>query len=261
MSLVYDIKTELKSNDDVELKQEIEKLSADIAKKFKLFDWHGRPRKAFILNTLMNNSCVYCISKILSNKRKNGGVDSIYSENHKLAVGLLMEKLQYQLKVEGFNLQSNDEVNNEYGRADIFLEPTFTGLQVNLNGSKIIIEVKTGKGISYSQLFRYLIGEPETSMIIVWRVLMGQTFALIREDVKDIIISYMNMILSRGEKLLEEKIQQCTHRTPYYSIYIIKNPQKVINDFTDALSENLPKAVDNILHIIKTNGYAEKEGK
>ena len=91
--------------------------------KFKLVDWYGKPRKAFILNTLMNTSCICCVSKIFSNKRKNGGVDSIYSENHKLAVDLLIDNLQHQLKVEGFKLQSNDEVDNEYGRADILLEP------------------------------------------------------------------------------------------------------------------------------------------
>lgn len=258
---MYDLKAELKSKDDyLELEHEIEELCVDIAKKFKLVDWYGRPRKAFILKTLMNNSCICCISKIFSNKKKNGDIDSIYSENHKLAVDLLMDNLQQQLELEGFDLQSNDEVDNEYGRADILIETTFTGLQVNLNGSKIIIEVKTGKGISYSQLFRYLIGEPETSIIIVWRVLVGQTFALVREEVNDIIIAYMNTIIRRGEKLLEEDIQQCTHKAPYNSTYVIKNPQKVINEFTDALSENLPKAVDNILHIIKTIGFVEKEG-
>ena len=66
---MYDLKAELKRKDDyLELEHEIEEYCVDIAKKFKLVDWYGRPRKAFILNTLMNNSCICCISKIFSNK-------------------------------------------------------------------------------------------------------------------------------------------------------------------------------------------------
>ncbi|MHA1410745.1 MAG: hypothetical protein ACTSQY_10650, partial [Candidatus Odinarchaeia archaeon] len=90
-------------------------------------------------------------------------------------------------------------------------------------------------------------------------VIMDQTFALVREDVNDILIAYMNTIIRRGEKLLQGDIQKCTHRSSYNSTYKIKNPQKVINEFTDALTENLPKAVDSILHIIKTNGFAQTE--
>jgi len=54
VSLVYDLKVELKGNDDVELKQEIEKLSADIAKKFN--------RKDSISNDL---NSIYSLSKSL----------------------------------------------------------------------------------------------------------------------------------------------------------------------------------------------------
>jgi hypothetical protein len=235
--------------------QELNELCREIAQKYNLYDWYGKPRNSFILDTLMNYSCTDCISKLFSNPRRNSDVDSIYSENHKLAVDLLMDQLQYRMESEGLGFQTGVEVQNEYGRADIVIQATFTGIQVDFKGLKFIIEVKTGKGLSYSQLFRYLIGEPKTVMVIVWRVIMGQTFAIVREEVNDLIIVYSNTILRRGNRVLREDAHECGHSPFTNNNYVIKDPQKVINEFKDALVVNLPKAVGSILQILKENGF------
>jgi len=103
----------------------INSLCEELAEKFGLYTSRGEPRRAFILDTLMRYSCHGCIVKVLTQQRIDDRADRLFLENHRLAVGLLVEGLRRRLR-DGFKIE--EEVKGEYGRPDIVVKPTSTGV-------------------------------------------------------------------------------------------------------------------------------------
>jgi hypothetical protein len=226
---------------------------SELAEKYDLFDAMGRPRSAFILDTLMRYSCLGCIERILS-RQMPIHIDAIHMENHRLAINLLTDKLQYYLRRGGFHLSVQDEVEGNCGRVDVLIRRVGSGVLLDLGRSRIVIEVKTGLSLSYTQLFRYLISDPDIATIVVWRVRLRQILIIHRSKVEELIKTYMKVAIRRGEKLLRGEITPCDHNPPNRRGHIIQDPQRILDDFLSALIETLPRVVEAILHVLRELG-------
>jgi len=234
------------------LRSQIDDLCSDVVTKFNLYDSTGRPRNAFVLNALTKHSCIGCIINVFTQPYKWIDVDAIYKENHRLAVNLLTEQLQHRLGEEGFNSIVQGEVEGDYGRVDVLIRPISCGVLLRYRGSEIIIEVKTGKGLSYDQIFKYLIDWPNAT-VIVWRVMMRQILTIDQKTINQFLLTYLETIIQRGSRLLNgDKITPCNHNYINEKPYVIKNPQELINDFLLVLTETLPNIIDTILQKLKT---------
>lgn len=178
-------------------------------------------------------------------------VDAIYKENHRLAVNLLTEQLRYRLNKEGLNTIVEDEVEGHYGRVDVLIKQISSGVLLTYNGFQFIVEVKTGKGLSYDQILRYLVDWPNATLI-VWRVTMRQIITLEQKAVSSFLQTYLETILQRGTRLLNgDKITPCNHNFTNEKPYVIKDPQGLINEFLLVLNETLPNVIEAIIQKLK----------
>jgi len=232
-------------------KLQIDKACSDLACKFDLYDSWGRPRNAFIIKTLMKYTCAGCIAKVFKQSCLRMDVDAIYKENHRLAVNILTERLQHHLRLNGFNIMVKDEVKGEYGRIDVLVRPISCGVLVKSRGTEIIMEVKTGKSLSYGQIFRYLLERPN-AILIVWRVKMRQIITINRGIKMHLIPALAEMLIYRSARLLGEGKPSCRHNPLDEKIYIVRNPQETISDFLSALLETLPKITEMVLEHLES---------
>ena len=231
------------------LRYSLDELCSEIAKKYGLYDSHGRPRKAFVLDALLKYSCYGCINKVFTQLRKTDSIDKLFLQNHKLAVNLLVEQLRHHLKAAGFKVE--EEVRGEYGRVDVIIKPTSTGVIVEIgNTIEIIIEVKTGASFTYAQLFRYLIERPN-AVIVVWRVTQRQLFILNGRRLRGLLLMVMQAALNRGFAILNGEIEPCSHNPVNAKPYRIEDAQEIVDKFLSSLTKTLPNVVDAVLNVIR----------
>ncbi|MBS7647682.1 hypothetical protein KEJ24_07580 [Candidatus Bathyarchaeota archaeon] len=108
----------------------LDKICNDIAIKYGLLTPSGKPRKAFVLDTLLKYSCRGCIRKALQHHEADGRVDALYIQNHRLAIGLLIEGLRSIFESSGLSLNVGLEVTGDFGKSDVVVKPTWTGVSV-----------------------------------------------------------------------------------------------------------------------------------
>ena len=208
-----------------------------IARAFNLFDSRGHPRKALILTELLRHSCLGCIAKNLIKSSKERDIDAIYLENHKFALNLLTERLLNFPNIHS-KVHLRSEVLGEYGRVDLLIES---------EDIQIIVEVKTGKGFSYAQIFRYLIERPHAT-IVVWRVMMHQTFSIRGIECFNLTLACMDMAIRRGLALLNaSQIPLCNHRPLKRKGSNTEKPQEIVDRFIQAVIDDLPNVIRVIL--------------
>lgn len=242
------------SNDEVfkYLRGQLDKLCCEIAEKYGLQDSNGRPRKAFVLDTLLRYGCRGCIIKVLTQLRRTNSVDRLFLENHQLAVNLLAEQLRSRLAAEGLRGRVEEEVNGVYGRPDIILKLTNTGLIIQVRDAlEIIVEVKTGNGFTYTQLFRYLIEKPD-AVLVLWRAIRRQNIVIKGAEVRDLLIMVMEAALNRGRDILSDVHEDCSHNPVSDKPYVVENAQAVVDSFLPSLPTTIQSVVDIILSIIES---------
>lgn len=226
---------------------ELESLIEKIAEKFSLYH-RGKPRKAFILDVLLRYGCTGCLLKALT-QHEIGLIDNIYIENHRLALNLLCDHLKNRLNTYGIKALIEKETSGNYGRVDVILKLTSRGLQLNLSGIHVIIEVKCGKSLRYSQLFRYFIMNKNTAIMIVWRVPLRQVFILEKTKIGPLLLFATEAAVKRAQAILSGNITLCGHKLSS-TIKVIENPQELINSVIEGLND-LPKVVDAIAQSIR----------
>jgi len=230
------------------LVDELDCLIRQLADKFDLF-YNGRPRKAFILDVLLRYRCLGCIVKALT-KQNACRVDDIYVENHRLAVNLLCEQLKGKLKAENFSVVVEDEVSGSYGRMDIVVKSTWNGVQLRFASFKMVVEVKCGKSLRYSQLFRYFLQDPSISVIVVWRVIMHQVIILERAKINNLLILVADAAMRRAQAILKGLVPTCEHSFSDRT-YVIANPQALVDDLVEGIGY-LPEVVSKIINSLKS---------
>lgn len=220
-----------------------------LAVKFNLFDSLGRPRKAFIADSLLRFHCTCCLQKVFAHMRIcDGDVDALYSEMHGFAVNLLSGVLMEMLKGKGFRVCCEDA--GDYGRADVVVKSATFGLVVKVNHVHVVVEVKTGRSISFAQLFRYLLWHPD-AVLVVWRVGMRQVFTLRGRELQTLLCMYISSAISRALKLLNGEVTECSHNPSLHKYAFISEPQKILDNFFHSLTESLPKAISAIFNALK----------
>lgn len=230
------------------LRSQIEDLCSDLAAKFNLYDKRGKPRNAFILDTLMRYSCYGCIVKVLTQQRRDDRADKLFLENHRLAIGLLMESLRRRLR-DGFKIE--EEVKGEYGRPDIVVKSTSMGVILEIaNRLEVVVEVKTGEIFTYSQVFRYLIERPN-AILILWRVTKRQIIRFDGEKIRKLLLLAMEAALNRGMSILNGEYDECDHTPVKTTPYVIEDSQAIVDDFLTALVDTLPAITKAVLDVVR----------
>ena len=248
MSIEQALDSEVEQNFFEYLRQALDEVCVELAEKFSLLTARGKPRKAFILDTLMKHSCHGCIVKVLTHQRRDDKADRLFLENHRLAVGLLVESLRRHLK-EDFKVM--EEVEGEYGRLDIIVKPTSTGVILEIaNMLEVIIEVKTGESFTYAQIFRYLIEKP-SAILLVWRVTKRQVIKIDGERHRKLLLLAMEAALDRGTAVLKGEHDECRHTPVRATPYVIEDAQAIVDDFLTAIVDTLPVIIESVLDVIR----------
>ena len=228
----------------------LDRLCIEIARKFNLYTSDGKPRKVFILDTLLRYSCRGCIVKVLS-KQPRKRADALYIQNHNLAVSLLVEELYRKLRENGLSFVVKEEVKGSYGKPDVIVKVTTTGLILEVNGKiEVIVEVKSGESFSYAQIFRYLAEKPN-AILTLWRVVKRQTLVFEGEKLHRLLLMVMRAALDRGNSILNGEYWECDHNPIVEEGKNHRNFQNFIDQFLSALTENTADTAEIIVNIIK----------
>jgi len=218
-----------------------------IAQSFDLYTSSRKPRKAAIIDAIVESACLGCVAKKLSEQTAAKDVDALYKECHRLAVNALVEELYVLLNQTGYKVLISTEAKLEYGKADILITVTNYGLNLKGKTKEILIEVKTGNSISLSQLFRYLL-DSRSDTIVVWRIRKRQVLVFNAQNIKPLLTEFTRIICLRGVRLLSSpQLQQCQHVKQSNYLPTQEELQKMFKDFAEALVETLPNALETII--------------
>jgi len=220
-----------------------------IAVNYQLFYSNGKPRKAQIIEIIAKTACTCCIDKLLHKKSSNI-VDNFYTECHLLACNILVEELQARLSEKGYSVLITDEKKLEYGRVDILIVPNRHGIDLYSDKKEVGIEVKTGKSLSLSQLFRYMLDNTDR-ILILWRIRNRQILLFEGTKLKPLLTQFMKMIISRAERLLSNQEIPCEHALNYNNWSPNQHQlQEAFSDFSRSVIDTLPAIVESVTSML-----------
>jgi len=234
------------------LRSYVDELCCKVAEKYKLYDSYGRPRRAFILDTLIKYMCRGCIVKVLTQPRTTDSVDRLFLQNHKIAVNLLVEQLRNRLIAEGLKGRVEGEVSGVYGRPDVILKITSTGLIIKVGELEVIVEVKTGTSFSYAQLLRYIIERPN-AILVLWRVAQNQTIVIKGTEVRGLLIMVLEAAINRGRDIVNGEYEDCDHNPVSNKPYIVEDAQAIVDNILLPLPRTMQSVVNTVLSVIESH--------
>ena len=224
----------------------LDQVCSEVAQRFSLYSSNGKPRKAAIIDVIAKSPCLCCITRKLSKQAERNDVDALYLECHVLAVNVLVEELSSFLKAMGYNVVISTEAKLEYGKADIVITIKRYGINLKCCGNELMVEVKTGKSLSLSQLFRYLLQESH-SIIVVWRIRKRQVLVFKAQQIEPLLMEFVRMICLRANRLLSSPPPaKCQHSQHLNYQPSQQELQEMFQDFADALIETLPCVLETI---------------
>jgi len=238
---------ELTENADLDsFRRSLDDVLGQVAGRFSLYNSRGNPRKATIIDTIAKTSCLACITRKLSEATARSVVDALYMECHMLAVNILVEELCNFLSAMGYNVIYSTEAELEYGRADVVVTVTRYGVNLKSRENELMVEVKTGRSLSLAQLFRYLLQDSD-SRIVVWRIRNRQILVFKRSELEPLLIEFVKMICLRAKRLLASPAPTtCQHRKRFDYRPSQDELQEWFQDFVGALMETLPRVLETI---------------
>jgi len=146
----------------------------------------------------------------------------------------------------GYNIIISTEAELEYGKADIVITVTGYGINLKCCGNKLMVEVKTGKSLSLSQLFRYLLQESH-STIVVWRIRRRQVLVFKAQEIEPLLMEFVRMICLRARRLLSSASPTTCQHSQHLSYQPSQQElQETFRDFACAISETLPYVLETI---------------
>jgi len=178
-------------------------------------------------------------------------VDALFIEMHRFAVNILTGVLAQALDGGMINVCCEDV--HEFGRVDVVVKQSQFGATVEANGACVVVEVKTGRSLSFAQLFRYLLQHRDATLV-VWRVPMRQVFALKGESLRALLCLYVSTALARALKLLNGEPATCNHKLSDCEASAASEPQKLLDEFFKGLVESLPRVVSVVSESLRGMG-------
>lgn len=242
-----------------DLRNLLDEVCVQLARRFGLHNSEGKPRRATIIDTIARTSCLPCITRKLSREAARSDVDALYRECHLLAVNVLVEELCNFLKAMGYNVVVSTESRLKYGRADIVINITSYGVNLKCFGNELMVEVKSGKSLSLSQLFRYLL-QDSASAIVVWRIRNRQVLFFKAQEIQPLLMEFVKMICLRASRLLASPTSAtCQHSQHFDYQPSQEELQRMFQDFSVALMETLPYVLETIAEKLGVQSCEVKE--
>jgi uncharacterized protein YaaQ len=236
------------------LRSSLDEVCEKIAEKYGVYTANGKARKAYVLDVLTRYTCPGCVVKALTQMRVRPEVDTIFRENHDLAVSLLIQALR---GLSSGGLAVDGEVDCKFGKLDVVVRKLDSSLlQVQASNYELIVEVKTNMGFNMKQALRYLIERPDATAII-WRVRKRQILVIDGRKHRWLIIAYIEAALQQGLTILNEDFMPCNHDLAFRP-FELKDPQEFLDDFLASLVESLPKVVDVVMRLLRRENADEK---
>ena len=223
----------------------------EIAERFNFCLPNGEPRTAAIIDILASSPRIGRIVEKLQQQHKPD-IDAVYLENHRLAVGMLVERLQSFLAERGYKVSVLSEAKLEHGTADVLIVPTHYGVNLQQHKNRIVIEVKTGKSFSYSQLFRYLLDISNVTLVL-WRIEKRQVAVLHKKILQPMLQAFIEMCILRGKRVLAAKTVKCRNfNAPKNFTLSSRGLENTVNNFAEGLTETLPVVLETVLQEIES---------
>jgi hypothetical protein len=229
----------------------LDSVCSEIAARFNFYLPNGEPRMAAIIDILASSPRIgRIVEKLQQQHRPN--IDAVYLENHRLAVGILVEQLQSFLAENGYKVSVLTEAKLEHGTADVLIVPTRYGVNLQHDGKEIIIEVKTGKSLSYSQLVRCFLDVSDATLVL-WRIKKRQVAVLRRKSLQPILQAFMEMCILRGRRVLNaETVEYQNSDAPKDFTLSSREFENTVNNFAEGLMETLPVVLKTVLREIRS---------
>jgi len=236
-----------------DLKDSLDRVCSEIATRFNRRLSNGEPHTVAIIDTLASSPCIGCILKRL-NQRHRPDIDAVYLENHRLAVGVLVEQLRRFLSEMSYDALVLTEARSKHSTVDVLIVPTYHGVNLQHGENSIVIEVKTGNSLSYSQLFRSLLDTPNAT-VVLWRIRRHQVAVIRKESLQPLLLAFMRMCILRGKRVLAEaKPVECYHfATPRSFMLSSVELERLLRDFSEALVDTLPVVLETVLREIRSS--------
>jgi len=234
------------------LKRLLGEICDEIARKYGILTWDGKPRRAFVLDALLKYSCRGCIRKVLQHPEADNVADALYIQNHRLAVGLLVEGLQSAFRANGFSLGIGQEVNGAFGRPDVVIKPSGACVLVEAGDHEVVVEVKTGQNFAITQIIKYLLDRPH-AVGVIWRVLKDQVLIIDPSKHRSLLELCLMAAIMRGADVLTSE-PECEHN-PIQNLKSkeVGDAQRILDSYLVALQKSLPKVVGSILEIVQNS--------
>ena len=234
------------------LKTSLDDICSEIARRFDFCLPNSKPRMAAIIDILASSPRIVRIVEKLQQKQRPD-IDAVFLENHRLAVGILVERLQNFLQERGYRVSVLTDAKLKHGTIDVLVAPTSYGINLRHNGRQIVVEVKTGKSLSYSQLFRYLLDESNATLVL-WRIKTRQVVVLRRKSLQPVLQAFMEMCVLRGKRVLATKrVKYPNSAVPRNFTLSSRGFEITVNNFAEGLMETLPVVLETVLLEIKSN--------
>jgi hypothetical protein len=215
-----------------------------VAERYNLY-LGDQPRKATIIEVLARTNCIGCVDKRLRT-RTFERIDNMYTELHQFACSMLVEELYGQLVENGHRVTITTEENLKYGKADIFIVPNHYGLNLRSKNMEIAVEVKTGFSLSMPQILRYFVGNYQRSLVL-WRIRNQQVLIFEGTEIRQLLVQFIRMIVSRADRLLLAPELKCKH-APERKRWSPNQQQlqEAFTDFSSGIIATLPSVVETV---------------
>jgi len=262
----------LADKDILRLRDELLDLAAQISEKYS-----SRKSEKFIIDLLMEHSCERLIIESLAlNLIWEDDIDRLWRGLHIYAVSLLIERLKNRLIEEGFDVSLVNEAECPTGRYDILLIINNRGIKILTDGNDICLEVKTGFGVSFEQIEKYMWNG---TIVILVRCVTGHALAFRAQDWSGPLRTVLEDRIKKAKRILDGNVvlvrgpdcKKCPLKDCKFNEFKAEeNETERANDFYETLDKfrkNATKAIETAVNLVlqelrrtSTQIYKVKEG-
>lgn len=120
-----------------------------------------------------------------------------------------------------------------------------------LGEREVMIEVKTGESISLTQILRYLMSRPN-STVVIWRIANKQVLTFDIKDIVTLASFFERMVILRGERLLAygDNVEDCGHACQSGYKPTSDAMMMAVNRLSSNIIETMPDVLEETMRIL-----------